>query len=98
LRGACSVEEDGSFYFALSKDYDRDIQMINSSDDAWCASCEKCLEPGLFMMYDMLAVKDEKTGKKLLKSLCRVGDYLTFDIIDIEEASSISERTKKLNK
>ena len=48
-------------------------------------------------MYDMRVTFDKESNKKLLQTLCRVGDYLTFDVVDIEQASSISERTKKMN-
>ena len=48
-------------------------------------------------MYDMVVATCPNTGKKLLQTLCRVGDYLTFDVIDIEKASSISEKSKAQN-
>lgn len=49
-------------------------------------------------MFDMCVTTDVKTNKKVIQTLCRVGDYLTLDIVDVEKAASINERSKKLNK
>lgn len=46
---------------------------------------DKFLEPGLFEAYDMALVDSTENGrkKKRLEILCRVGDYLSLEIIDI---------------
>lgn len=78
-------EEDG-FYIACSKEYDRDIDLLHSKRKEFNVSVKKFLEPGLFACYDMKVVtfhEGDMKGKKGLYILCRVGDYLTLEIIDL---------------
>lgn len=48
-------------------------------------------------MYDMCVTTDPKTGIKLLKTLCRIGDYLTYDVVDIAKVDTLQSHDRKTN-
>lgn len=83
LRAA--VSEGDGFFIACSKDYDRDIDILHSGNEKFASSVKKFLEPDLFKVYDMRVVTNDD-GKRKLNILCRVGDYLNYEIIDIAQA------------
>ena len=56
MRFAVCDEGKEGFYLACSKDYDRDIDVLNSKRKQFHASVKKFLEPGLFKVYDMKVV------------------------------------------
>ena len=83
-----AVPDEEGFFIACSKDYDRDIDILHSNFEEFSSSVDKALEPDLFQAYDMAIVEHKEKGKtkKLLEILCRVGDYLSLEIIDVEMA------------
>ena len=85
-----------SFYIACSKDYDRDIDILHSTNQDFNSSVKKFLEPGLFKVYDMKITGDK--DKQMINILCRVGDYMNFEIIDVQKAIEVGILKKSGNK
>jgi hypothetical protein len=46
------INYDNTFYFASCKDYDRDIDILNSKDETFNASIKRSIEPGLITVFD----------------------------------------------
>ena len=78
------VDWDGSFYLITSKDYDRDVDILNSENKKFNAFFDRKSEPGLFSVFDSIVVKDKSGEKNLMKTLMKFGDYLYLDTIDLD--------------
>ena len=70
------------FYLFTTKDYDRDIDILNSNNDAFSASIDRSSTPGVLKVHDSMIVLDN--GKRLLKFLICLDDKLYMDTIDLE--------------
>ena len=79
-----------SFYMVTSKDYDRDIDILNSADMDFNASISRKIEPGIFRVYDSVLIPPSKEGdpddKGQMKILSKLGDYIYLDTIDIAKS------------
>jgi hypothetical protein len=52
-----TVSFDKGFYIVTSKDYDRDIDILNSYDQTFNASIERSLEPKIIKMFDIMLIE-----------------------------------------
>ena len=82
------VSDNESFYLVTSKDYDRDIDILNSGDQNFNGSITRSIEPKLLKVFDTLLIPPKeganpKKDKGQLRILSKLGDYIYLDIIDI---------------
>ena len=70
------------FYLFTTKDYDRDIDILNSNNDNFNASITRSSTPGVLKVYDSIITLEN--GKRLLKFLTCLDDKLYLDTIDLE--------------
>lgn len=91
------INHSKSFFLVTSKDYDRDIDILNSEDSDFNASLSRCIEPGLIKVYDSIIVEeichddhassDARICKKgKIKTLINIGETLYLDTIDISKS------------
>ena len=74
-----------------SKDYDRDIDILHSSEKEFNASFKRSIEPDSLNVYDSIITSgtndhiadhhNSHTG--LMKTIIKIGEILYVDIIDI---------------
>lgn len=76
------TNDDQDFYLFTTKDYDRDIDILNTNNDDFNASIPRSSTPGTLKVHDSIIVKEN--GKKLLKYLICLDDKLYLDTIDLE--------------
>jgi hypothetical protein len=82
------LNHDGRFYLACSKDYDRDIDILDSENQNFNASLDYKIEPGLMEVFDAVVDTNAKDkAKGMMKILTKIGDFLYLDYIDIEKAN-----------
>jgi hypothetical protein len=87
LRNVVNHHED--FYLVTSKDYDRDIDILHSSNQKFNATLKRCIEPGIIDVFDSMIMKYQDDGsQKVLKTLMKVGDYLFMDTYSLEETKT----------
>ena len=48
------INDDKDFYLITTKDYDRDIDILNSNDDDFHASITRSTTPGVFKVFDSI--------------------------------------------
>lgn len=48
------VNHKSNFYLVTSKDYDRDIDILNSEDPEFNATVDRFIEPGMLEVFDSL--------------------------------------------
>ena len=48
------INHSNSFYFVSCKEYDRDIDILNSDDPHFNASIKRNIEPGLVKVFDSI--------------------------------------------
>ena len=64
------IDYDKSFFFIASKPYDRDLDILNSSDFKFNASIRRNIEPELVKILDIQIMKScIETGKGKMKIL-----------------------------
>ena len=77
------INHKDSFYFVSCKDYDRDIDILNSEDPKFNASIQRGIEPGLVKVYDsaiQTVIGEHQTGMtRVMKVLIDVGDHLYLE-------------------
>lgn len=54
-----AVNRDDQFFLITSKPYDRDIDILHSSEDDFNASIVRSIEPGLLKVQDTIIVPDD---------------------------------------
>lgn len=87
-----SVINDGhDFFLVTSKDYDRDVDILHSSNNEFNSSIKRRFEPGMLTLYDSIKYVDNKEdsgikskSKGYLKILMKVGDSMFLDTINID--------------
>lgn len=74
--------DNEDFYLFTTKDYDRDIDILNSNNDDFNASITRSSTPGVLKVYDSIIILEN--GRRLLKFLSSLDDKLYSDTIDLE--------------
>ena len=77
------VSHNNQFYLVTSKDYDRDIDILSSSNRDFNASILRSIEPGILKVFDSIIDTNVESPQGQLKTLVQLGDYLYIDTIDI---------------
>ena len=86
---------DDSFYFTTSKEYDRDVDILNSSDVNFNAQIKRALEPGQIKVFDSVIQTDGvNSDKGHMKILMNQGDYFYQDTINIDLCYEKEKRKK----
>lgn len=75
-----AIDEEAGFFLVTSKDYDRDIDILSTSDEDFNASIDRSSEPDHLKIYDSLTFEED--GKSYLNTLSLIGDQLFSDTID----------------
>lgn len=86
-----SINVNDGFYLLLTKDYDRDIDILHTENQEYDASLIRAIEPGIFKVFDTLV-----NGGGLIKTLSRLGNKLYLDSIELDELV-ISKRNHALD-
>ena len=78
---------DNSFYFLCTKNYDRDIDILNSRLVDFNASIKRSIEPGLMEVLDMRIYKSiiqkDNSSHGVMKILIRMGEHLYHETVDL---------------
>ena len=79
------INRGDDFYLVTSKDYDRDVDILHSSDKLFNASFKRPIEPNSINVYDSIITggdqNDAKTG--LMKTIMKIGEFIYIDTVDI---------------
>lgn len=79
------INHNNSFYFTTSKEYDRDIDILNSADINFNASIERSLEPGQIKVFDAdIQTCHVRSNEGHLRVLMNQGEFLYLDTIEID--------------
>jgi hypothetical protein len=66
------INHKNSFYLVSCKEYDRDIDILNSDDPEFNASIKRNIEPGLVKVFDSMIYQSKES--EILKILIVIGD------------------------
>jgi hypothetical protein len=84
------INHGDDFYLVTSKDYDRDIDILHSSEKKFNASFKRSIEPDSLNVYDSIITtnssEDTDTHNShtgLMKTIVKIGEVLYVDVIDI---------------
>ena len=70
-----------------SKDYDRDIDILSSSDRSFNASIVRSIEPGILKVFDsIIDTNVVESEKGHMKTLILLGEHIYIDTIDIAKS------------
>lgn len=56
VRAAINVNK--GYYLILTKNYDRDIDILHTENHEYQASVDRSIEPGIFKVFDIIVNKD----------------------------------------
>ena len=80
------INHGDDFYLVTSKDYDRDVDILHSTDQVFNASFKRQIEPKSLEVYDSIITdispNDEQTG--LMKTIMKIGESIYIDTVDIK--------------
>ena len=80
-----ALNHNNSFYFTTSKEYDRDIDILNSANINFNASITRSLEPNQIKVFDAEILTDKiESQNGHLRVVMNQGDYLYLDTIEID--------------
>jgi len=79
------INHGDDFYLVTSKDYDRDVDILHSSDKKFNASFKRPIEPNSIKVYDSIIVDTEPNNDKsgLMKTIMKIGESIYVDTVDI---------------
>ena len=77
---------DDQFYLVTSKDYDRDIDILSSSNRSFNASIVRSIEPGILKVFDSIIDTNVESEKGHLKTLILLGEHIYIDTCDIAKS------------
>lgn len=81
-----SINVNNGYYLMLTKDYDRDIDILHTENHQYEASLKRSIEPGIFRVFDTLVNKRNE-----IKTLTRLGNRIYLDTIELDDGI-ITER------
>lgn len=84
------INHKNSFYFVSCKDYDRDIDILNSDDPHFNASIKRNIEPGLVKVFDSMIYQSQ--DQEILKILIVIGDHMYLEKIDMSKCHNTENR------
>ena len=68
------------YYLFLTKNYDRDIDILHTLNNEFEASMDRSIEPGIFKVLDQFA-----NSKGQIKALSMLGSRLYIDTVEVDE-------------
>ena len=91
------INQGDDFYLVTSKDYDRDVDILHSTDKIFNASFKRPIEPNSIHVYDSIITdilhNDDKTG--LMKTIMKIGESIYIDTVDIKLGFSGKEEVNE---
>ena len=96
VRSIVSLDDD--FLFTASKEYDRDIDILHTTNQNFDASLKRFIQPGDLRIYDSIITKKDDHKYGILKIVMKVGQEIFVDEVDIDIGFQGDDEKKEIIK